>query len=233
MQQQDTPPPLVRPEDAATLDRIADPFAGVFFVNKLALALLGVALVMMGIQGVCLYRLGRGTAAHVYEVHPDGKATYIGDREANLEPRDYEAKRVAKTFVTLLYAWNSSTIAVDIAEAVTMCNGSMGEQLRREFADAQFIAHIRESQVRSEITINDVRLIEHARRFSRVSVRATVSRYGLTQYDGAPFEQRDIAVEVVMSVVPREPELRPNGLEVVRLQQLEKITPLAKDKEGP
>lgn len=216
-------PRVLLHEDAQTLARFADPFAAVFWVQRLTLALLGLAVVGLVVQGVCLYRLGQGTAAHVYAVQPDGQTQYVGERTASAWPQEAEIYHVAKTFVALLYAWNSSTIDADVAEAVGMCQQALGHKLRQEFADEQFVDQVRRIAVRSEMSLQHIHIKERGRRFARVALEATVSRYGLSQYDGAPLEERQIAVEVVLQVVPRSPELRLQGLEVVQLQQLEKM----------
>ena len=193
----------------------ADPFAGIFFLNRLKSYLLFLALGVILVQGFWLYRLGTGASAHVYELHPDGAVKYVAEREAHLAPRWYEARHVAREFADRLYGWNSSTVSADLAAAINMANGSMGEQLRLEFADAQFIEQVRERAVRSEIEWQKIEVMEQGSRAFRVRLRCAIRRFGLLQYEGDPLELLEVGIEVVLGVVPRTPDWRPNGLEVV------------------
>jgi hypothetical protein len=211
-------------EDAKTLARFADPFAQVFFLNKLKSYILGLALVVIGVEALMIARLASQSSAHVYELRPNGEAVYVGDREASLQPREAEAKHLARAFITQLYAYNSSTVADDLAAAINLCDEAMANKLRQDAAESRFIDEIRKSHVRSEIELKQVTVLEHAPRLSRVSVEGWVRRYDLAQYEGAPLEQRAVKAEVIMAAVPRDPVRRPNGLEVVRLVQMEKVT---------
>ena len=167
------------------------------------------------LQGYWLYRLGTGVSAHVYELHPDGAVRYVAEREAHLAPRWYEARFVAKEFVDRLYGWNSSTVSGDLAAAINMTNESMGGRLRLEFADAQFVEEVRSRAIRSEIEWGKVEVLEEGSRAFRVRLLAEVFRYGLLQYEGEPLESTNIGLELVLGVVRRTPDFRPNGLEVV------------------
>lgn len=193
----------------------ADPFSGIFWLNRLKSYLLLLALLVILLQSFWLYRLGAGTSAHVYELHPDGAVRYVAEREAHLAPRWYEARHVAREFVDRLYGWNSSTVSVDLAAAINMANDATGEQLRGEFADAQFINRVRERVIRSEIQWQKVEVLEQGKRAFRARLWCIIERFGLLQYEGAPLERLEVGVEVILGVVPRSPDWRPNGLEVV------------------
>ena len=197
--------------------RWVEPFAAMFWRIRVQGYLLGAALLGLVVQGFWLYRLGSRASAHVYEVHPDGKATYIGDREANLAPRPMEARYVARRFVELLYGWNSSTVHQDLAEVVTMCAPAMAGQFRKELADAQFVDQIRRRAIRSEVVFEQVEVLDHSHRQSRVSVSGRVNLFPIDKYEGGAIESKPFSVQVILAAVPRDPELRPNGLEVVRL----------------
>jgi hypothetical protein len=94
----------------------------------------------------------------------------------------------------------------------------MARQFRSEVADVSFIDTIRRRNVRSEVTLRHVDVIEYKPRMSRVRVAGDVAIYSLMQYEGRPIDLRHFDVEVVLSVVPRDPERRINGLEVVRFK---------------
>lgn len=126
---------------------------------------------------------------------------------------------MARQFVELMYGWNSSTVHQDVAAAVAMCSPTMAKQFREELAAAQFIEAVRRRNIRSEVVFDEVTTLEHGRRYSRVTVRGKVQLFPLTQYEGAPTEVRPFELVLVMAAVPRDPDTRPNGLEVVRIVQ--------------
>jgi len=194
-----------------------EPFAAMFWRIRVQSYLLVLALVGLVVQGFWLYRLGTRASAHVYEVHPDGKATYIGDRDANLAPRPMEARYVARRFVELLYGWNSSTVHQDLAEVVSMCAPAMAGQFRKELADAQFVDQIRRRAIRSEVAFEHLEVLDHTHRQSRVAVAGRVNIFPIDKYEGGPVDSKPFSVQVILAAVPRDPDLRPNGLEVVRL----------------
>jgi hypothetical protein len=180
--------------------------------------LLGLVAVI-ALLGVLLFDLGSKASAHVYEVMPNGAATYIGDRESNVAPRPAEATYVARRFIELLYSWNSSTVVRDVTDAANLCSQSMADELRKELATAQFIDAIRKRNIRSETSFGQVDVIDHNSREFRVRLAGKTDVYGLAQYAGTPIDTRQFSFTVVLSIVPRDPELRLNGLEIVRIER--------------
>ncbi len=199
--------------------RWPEPLAGLFARVRYQSYLLIGSLAVILIEGLMLFLLATRASAHVYEVHEDGSAAYVGDREANLAPRPSEARHVARTFVSLLYAWNSSTVHEDAATAINMSSSTFGEQLRSEFAAAQLVDKIRARNVRSEIDFESVEVLDQSRHSYKVRVRGQVRVFALAQYEGTPIDLRKFAVNLVLVPVKRDPERRINGLEVVRLER--------------
>jgi hypothetical protein len=207
-----------------------EPMAGLFARVRYQSYLLIGSLAVILVEGLMLFLLATRASAHVYEVHEDGSAAYIGERESNLAPRSSEARHVARTFVSLLYAWNSSTVHEDAAAAINMSSAAFGEQLRGEFAAAQLVDKIRARNVRSEIDFESVDVVDQTRHSFKVRLRGQVRVFALAQYEGAPIDTRKFSVNLVLVPVKREPDRRINGLEVARLER--DATPTAPPQNG-
>ena len=201
-------------------DAMIDPFAGLFKLCRRMIHGVIMALLLLFLQGILLWHASYRASAHVYEIHPNGQASFIGDRESRILPRDYEARYVARHVVELLYGWNSASIDADLAEGLSLCTPSLATHLRQGFAQMQLVesARTRVGGIRSELEMQ-VKNLEHSRRMSRVHVSATLKRFSVQQYEGTPFDERALELEVILQVVRRS-EHRPNGLEIVRLQEL-------------
>jgi hypothetical protein len=204
---------------------LIDPFAGVFRFQRRLMGLLGLALLVCLVLGVMLWHAALYASGHVFELYPDGHASFIEDRTSYILPRDYEARAVAREFVELLYGWNGASIEDDIAQAVSMCSEALERQLRAEIAKSGLIDTVKQRPdgVRSEVEFSDVKVLEHSRRQSSVAVQAQIRRFDWNRYDVDPFEQRTINIHVIMQVV-RRTERRSNGLEIVRLHQPQPTT---------
>jgi hypothetical protein len=197
-----------------------EPFAAMFWRLRIQSYLLALAFVVALVEGVLLYRAAAYASAHVYEIHPDGRAMYVGEREANLAPRRIEVERVARDFIEALYGWNSSTVPEDLSDAVNLCNESFGNELRSELAEAEFIQNIRNRHERSQVKFDEVKIIEYSRRHSAVRVCGKVYAYSLTDYTGSPKKTRPFDVQLTMQAVTRDPIYKTNGLEVVAMHNL-------------
>lgn len=179
-----------------------------------------VSLVVVNLLlGILLYKLGSRDAVHVYEIHPDGSAAYLAERESKIPPRASEARFVARSFVELLYGWNSSTALEDVTQAANMCAAPMAKELLTQMAGAQHIDALRKRNLRTEIVWSDVSVISEGLKQFQVHVSGRADMYPLGKYEGEPIDVRDFDLLVVLAAVPRNPERRLNGLEVVRLTQ--------------
>ena len=209
------PPKPIEAEKATWIEPFAAMYARIRYQSYIVVGLVVVILVL----GIELFLLGSKASAHVYEVRPDGSADYIGDRQANNGPRPAEARFVTKHFISLLYGWNSSTIHDDVADAVNMCSPPMAKQLKEEIAAQQIVTNLRKRNIRSEIEWQTLEVADQGDRAFRVKVAGRVHIYPLAQYEGDPIDTRAFSMQVVLGVVPRDPEVRLNGLEVVRIER--------------
>jgi hypothetical protein len=203
-----------------SLHDVVDPFAGVFRLNRLLIYTCLFCIASVIIEGVLLWHVSLAATAHAFEIYPDGRAYFVEDRQSRLLPREYEAKYVARHFVESMWGWNSASILNDLAEAVSLCTDPLASKLRVELAESGLVeqARNRDGGIRNEVVFADVSVLEHSRRASRVHIRADVRRYGLAQYAGQPFDERTIDLELRLQAV-RRTEQRPNGLEVISIQQ--------------
>src|SRR2546427_12824995 len=85
----------------------AEPFSAMYWRIRVQTHLLAMAFMVVLVMGYWLFVLGSRASAHVYEIHPNGEATYVGSRESNLAPRPAEAQYVANKFGELLYGSDS------------------------------------------------------------------------------------------------------------------------------
>lgn len=196
-----------------------EPFASVFLRTRILGYATIAALLLCGLLCVLLYSLGTAAAAHVYEVHPDGRTLYIGEREANLAPRKAEVVFQTKEFVLNFYGFNSSTVKFDLATAVSMAGGALSHKLREEIAENNIVDAIQTRGIRTEVEFTNVEVVDFNRRQAVSRVSGAINEYPLTQYEGSPTAKRPFALRLVWAVVPRNPTTRLAGLELVRLLQ--------------
>ena len=168
-----------------------EPFAAMYArIRYQSYIVVGLVVVIL-VLGIELFLLGSKASAHVYEVRPDGSADYIGDRQAH----------------------------DDVADAVNMCSPPMAKQLKEEIAGQQIVTNLRKRNIRSEIEWQTLEVADQGDRSFRVKVAGRVHIYPLAQYEGDPIDTRAFSMQVVLGVVPRDPEVRLNGLEVVRIER--------------
>jgi hypothetical protein len=216
--------------DVHALGRIVDPFAGVVRTNRLlVVGLMGIVAIAFGFA-FRLSQVQSQSRSLVYEIAPDGEARYLAEREASAVPRASEAVYVAKHFVSLVFELNSSTVARDLAAALTLCDQAFSEQLRRDIASKQQIEVVRNARIRSEVQFSEVHIVEQGRTFFKLDMRGEVRRFSLIEYDRAPFKVAPVAVRVHLAVVPRDPEKYINGLAVTHMELLARDELVGGDK---
>jgi hypothetical protein len=198
--------------------RWVEPFAGMYWRIRAMTYLLALALVVILTEGYWLFRLSSEAAAHVYEVSAEGETTYVGLRYANLAPRPAEIRRVAQRFVRHLLEWHSVRVESDMASAINLCSAAVAERLKEEVLTAQVITTIASRQIRSEMRFSAVEITENTDRYAKISVVGEVSIYPMAQLHGEPEQVRPFWVIVTLDRVPRDPNDRPEGLEVGSLE---------------
>ena len=156
-------------------------------------------------------------------VEPDGKSTYVNRSiagealarflaEQRQQPSDATVVHFTRTFLTTFLAINSSTIDGAWPEALAMMDASLRERMSREAAAQKLLEAYRVARVATDITIDDLVLLE--RHTTALHVRATVTRRK-QDLGGAKSPTTDkLQVEVIERVVPRTSS-HPDGLEVV------------------
>lgn len=195
----------------------AEPFSAMYWRIKVQSYLIIIAFLAVTVLGYGLFRVATAATALVYIVAPDGEAIAVLDREANRAPSKAEVDHYTKQFIESMYGFNSSTVHQDLATALTMCSEPLAAQFRTEIASAAFIEQIRDRGIRSEVLFEEVKEMESSRRHSQLRAKGVVRIFPIGDFEGNPIEVRPFDLILVLSVVPRNPSNRLNGLEIVRL----------------
>jgi hypothetical protein len=156
-------------------------------------------------------------------VEPDGKSTYVNRSiagealtrfltEQRHQPSDVTVVHFTRTFLNAFLAINSSTVDAAWPEALAMMDASLRDRVSREAKSQKLLETYRLARVKTDITIEDLVLIE--RHPTALHVRATVTRRKQDLLGSSGPTTDKLQVDVVERVVPRTPS-HPDGLEVV------------------
>ena len=162
-------------------------------------------------------------------VDPTGKSTYVNRsiagaalvrflEEQRQQPSDVTVVHFVTEFLQTFLAVNSSTVSAAFPEALAMMDLPLRTRMAKQAAEQKLVESYQLAQVRTELTVENVDLVERHR--DLLHVRATVLRRRSPLRDGAsgavdgasPISDR-LRVTLVARIVPRTPA-RPDGLEI-------------------
>ncbi len=170
-------------------------------------------------------RLAARPPEFVVVENPGGKSTYVRRAVATeallkfladkTKPPEIAVVRFTRDFVQLAFGVNSSTIDANWPQALSMMTGPMRERVNKQTEAAKLLDTYRAAQVRSDLAIEDILLIEQTP--TLLHVKTTLSRRKGPLLGGGPFTTDRLAVDLVEASVPVSPE-HPDGLAVAEWQ---------------
>ena len=155
-------------------------------------------------------------------VEPDGKSTYVNRSiagealarflaEQRHQPSDVTVVHFTRSFLTTFIAINSSTIDSAWPEALAMMDAQLRGRITHEAASQKLLETYRLARVKTDVSIEDVVLME--RHETALHVRGIVTRRKQDLLgNGGPTTDK-LQAELILRVVPRSPA-HPDGLEV-------------------
>ena len=185
-------------------------------------------------------RLASRPPEFVVVENPGGKTTYVRRGVATdallkfladkTKPPEIAVVRFTRDFVQLAFAINSSTIDASWPQALSMMTDPMRERVNKQTAATKLLDTYRAAQVRSDLAIEDILLIEETP--TLLHVKTALSRRKGPLLGGGPFTTDRLAVDLVEAIVPASPE-HPDGLAVAewQIQELPADAPAAPKKE--
>jgi hypothetical protein len=186
-------------------------------------------------------RLAARPPEFVVVENPGGKATYVRRGVATdallkllaekTKPPEIAVVRFTRDFVQLAFGINSSTIDANWPQALSMMTDPMRERVNKQTEAAKLLDTYRAAQVRSDLSIDDILLIEQTP--TLLHVKTTLSRRKGPLLGGGPFTTDRLSVDLVEALVPVSPE-HPEGLAIAewQIQELPAETPSAPKKEA-
>jgi hypothetical protein len=160
--------------------------------------------------------------ADIVVVAPDGKSTYLTPNIAGealvrfladqkQQPSDLTVLHFTRDILDLALAVNSSTIETAWPKALSMMSAPLRARISKEAAEQKLLETYKLAQVRTELNIEEVSVLEHAD--SLLHIRARVSRTKSVILDGSSPVGDRLEVDMVERVVPRSID-KPDGLEL-------------------
>lgn len=160
----------------------------------------------------------------VIVVDDTGRSHYVertASSDALVRFLDGERKRAsdltlsayAERFVRLTSGVNSATIEESFAEALTFLAAPLAEKIAAEAKQQKLVETYRLAQIRTQLTVDDVQLVE--RRGDKAHVRVLLTKQKTKLFDSAtvgPSETQ--VVDLILVDVPRT-RRRPDGLEIL------------------
>jgi hypothetical protein len=161
----------------------------------------------------------------VVAVSENGKSTYVpralaGGRLVRFiesekqKPSDLTTLKFTQDFIELFFAVNSSTIESAFERSRTMMDAHLSEAVAAEFKAAHVIETYRLAQIRSEVTIDRVLVLQDTGTLIHLSAKFSRKRSSLL--DGSKPTLDNFELELVERVVPRT-EVLPDGLEIAEM----------------
>ncbi len=185
-------------------------------------------------------RLAARPPEFVVVENPGGKSTYVRRAVATdallkflaekTKPPEIAVVRFTRDFVQLAFGINSSTIDANWPQALSMMTDPMRERVNKQTEAAKLLDTYRAAQVRSDLAIEDILLIEQTP--TLLHVKTTLSRRKGPIIGGGPFTTDRLAVDLVEANVPVSPD-HPDGLAVAewQIQELPPEAPAPPKKE--
>lgn len=203
------------------------------FARQAAWKSWGIA-VLMGLLGLSLLvnvRLATRPPEFVVVENPGGKATLVRQSIATDEllrflaqrtrPPNLTVLRFSREFLQLAFAVNSSTIHAAWPQALALMTPSLRARVEREAASAGLVETYAAAQVRTDLLIEDLVLLQRSE--AALHVQATLARKKAPITGGGPALEDRLAVDLVEEFVPATPD-NPDGLAVAEWQVRELST---------
>ena len=186
-------------------------------------------------------RLAARPPEFVVVENPGGKSTYVRRGVATdallkfladkTKPPEIAVVRFTRDFIQLAFGINSSTIDANWPQALSMMTGPMRERVSKQTEAAKLLETYRAAQVRSDLAIEDILLVEETP--TLLHVKSTLSRRKGPLLGAGHFTTDRLAIDLVEAVVPVSLE-HPDGLAVAewQIQELPVEAPIAPKKEA-
>jgi hypothetical protein len=184
-----------------------------------------VLLALLGLSLLIDVRLATRPPEFVVVENPGGKATLVRESIATDEllrfldertrPPDLAVVRFTRDFLELAFAVNSSTVQGSWPKVLSMMTPALRARVEREAGEAGLVETYAAAGVRTELTIDDVLLIQRAQ--SLLQVQATLSRRKSPLAGGESGPEERLSVDLVEEFVPASLE-HPDGLAVAEWQ---------------
>ncbi len=180
------------PRPPGTPGAVWDAFARQAAWKNWALILLFGLLLLSLLANV---RLAARPPEFVVVENPGGKSTYVRRAVATdallkflaekTKPPEIAVVRFTRDFVQLAFGINSSTIDANWPQALSMMTDPMRERVNKQTEAAKLLDTYRAAQVRSDLAIEDILLIEQTP--TLLHVKTTLSRRKGPIIGGGPF----------------------------------------------
>ena len=184
-----------------------------------------VVIALLGLSLLLNIRLASRPPEFVVVESASGKATLVRQAVATDEllrflaqrtrPPDVTVLRFTRDFLQLAFAVNSSTIQAAWPQALSMMTPALRGRVERETARSGPVETYVAAQVRTDLTIEDVLLVQRSDALLHVEATLTRRRSPLT--GGGTGSDDRLAVDLVEEFVTATPE-HPDGLAVAEWQ---------------
>lgn len=184
-----------------------------------------VLLALLGLSLLVNVRLATRPPEFVVVESPGGRSTLVRQSVATDEllrflaqrtrPPDVGVLRFTRDFLQLAFAVNSSTIHGAWPQALSMMTPALRARVEREAAASRLIDTYVAAQVRTDVTIEDVVVLQ--RSDALLHLRATLGRRKAPLGGGGEAVDDRLVVELVEEFVPASPE-HPDGVGVAEWQ---------------
>jgi len=145
-------------------------------------------------------------------VATDALLKFLAERT---RPPKVAVVRFTRDFVQLAFGVNSSTIDANWPQALSMMTDEMRERIAKQTTESKLLDTYRAAQVRSDLTFEDVVLVEETP--TLLHVKATISRRKGPLVGTGPVTTDRLLVDLVESTVPVSTE-HPDGLAIAEWQ---------------
>jgi hypothetical protein len=180
---------------------------------------------LLGLSLIVNVRLASRPPEFVVVENPSGRATLVRQSVATDEllrflqqrtrPPDLAVLRFTREFLQLAFGVNSSTVHAAWPQALAMMTPGLRARIERDAATTRLIESYVAAQVRTELTIEDVVVVQRSN--TMLHIRATLFRRTSPLSGGAAVAEDRLAVDVVEEFVAASPE-HPDGIAVAEWQ---------------
>lgn len=184
-----------------------------------------VLMALLGLSLLVNVRQATRPPEFVVVENPSGKSTLVRQSIATDEllrflaqrtrPPEIAIVRFTRDFLQLAFAVNSSTIHAAWPQALSMMSAALRARVEREEGGARLVETYAAAQVRTDLTIEDVLLVQ--RSDALLHVRATLARRKLPLTGGSGASEDRLAVDLIEEFVTATPE-HPDGLAIAEWQ---------------